>query len=79
MARLWVDNRRPVQVVKLPEDSVIVMDEEARHGGRCGLSDLLLDPIERGRICDIEMDNFPSANLHEYKDIIHLEENGMLD
>jgi hypothetical protein len=25
------------------------------------------------------MDNFPSANLHEHKDIIHLEEDGVLE
>jgi hypothetical protein len=25
------------------------------------------------------MDNFPSANLHQHEDIIHLEEDGVLD
>jgi len=46
VAGLRVDRPGPVPVRKLPEDAVVIVNQEPRHKIQGGLSKLLLDPIE---------------------------------
>ena len=64
---------------ELPEDAVVVVDEEARSltpGRR--LADLLLHPGQRRVGRDVDVDDPPRADLHDDEDVGDGEEGGVL-
>jgi len=76
LATSLLDSNAPSE---LPEDPVVVVDEEA---GRSilsrGFPDLLLDPRQRRVRRDVDMDDSPGADLHDDEDMNDGEEGRVL-